>query len=218
INATLQDGNRVLDLDFLRADGGITLGGEFVPLGGALGRHSAPLTIVDDDFPKGEFNFSASTYSTNEDAGSAIITVVRTNGSVGAVSVDYFTRNAANPPIAAAGVDYAHTKGKLNFRSGQTSLTFAVPIFVDTLVEFDEKIGLILNNATGGATFPGGTPTSIATATLTILDNDFPPGRINFSASTYSTNSENDGFATITVTRTGGNAGSVSVQFQTLDG
>jgi len=85
-------------------------------------------------------------------------------------------------------------------------------------VQFDRNIGLLLTNATGGAALPGGTPTTVATATLTILDDDFPPGRINFSEITYNTNSEADGFATITVTRTGGNSGFASVQFQTLDG
>src|SRR5439155_17312070 len=164
------------------------------------------------------FSFSSVQYATNENAIQAIITVVRTNGTVGTVSVDYFSRDSLTPPSATAGVDYTPVQGKLTFLSGQTTRTFTVQIIDNTRVEFDKNIDLVLTNATGGAHLPGGTPVSTATATLTIIDNDFPPGRINFSTSIYNTNSESDGFATITVTRLGGSVGFVSVQFKTLDG
>ncbi len=219
LNDHQQAGDKTVDLRFTKPGGSLTLGGEMIPLGGAYGGRSfATLTIADSDVNHGIFNFSALQYATNENAGQAIITVTRTNGSVGQVSVDYLTRDSSTSPIATAGVDYTPVRGKLTFLSGQTTRSFTVPIIDDTAVEFDENIGLVLTNATGGAKLPGGAPNSIATATLTIVDNDFPPGRINFSAPVYDTNSESDGFATITVTRSGGSVGLVSVQFQTSDG
>src|SRR5205823_3338023 len=143
-NNALQDGNRVVDLNFVQPSGGITLGGEFVPLGGALGRRRSPLTIVDDDFSHGVFNFTSSTYATNENALTNWVTIIRTNGSVGTVSVDFYTRNSSIPPIATAtgpDADYIPVPPtKLTFLSGQTSKTIGVPIIDDTAVEFDENI------------------------------------------------------------------------------
>jgi uncharacterized delta-60 repeat protein/uncharacterized repeat protein (TIGR01451 family) len=213
----LQEGDELVDLSFLRPSGEIMLGGELIPLGGALGRASARLSILDNDFNPGVFAFSSPTYVTNENAVRAIITVIRTNGSVGQVSVDYFTTTEVTPPVATTNADYATTRGTLTFASGQTSRTFLVSIVNDTEVEFDENIGLVLTNATGGAKLPGGTPTSITTARLTIVDNDFPPGRLNFGLTSFTAN-EADGFATVTVTRTGGNLGAISTDFRTVDG
>src|SRR5262249_17225060 len=82
---------------------------------------------------------------------------------------------------------------------------------------FDENVTLVLTNATGGAKLPGGTPISIATATLTIQDNDFLPGRLNFNVSSFTTN-EDAPAALITVTRSGGSVGPVSAQFATVPG
>lgn len=215
---TLREGDESLDLRFLRQDSGVTLGGEFIPLGGAFGRAEAKLTISDNDFDRGIFNFSSAVYLTNESAGFAIITVIRTNGSMGVVSVDYFTRNSVNPPQATAGVDYTPLGvTTLTFQSGQSSRTFLVPIRDDTAVEFDENIDLVLTNATGGAKLPGGLPTSTATARVVIIDDDFPQGRLNFISPNF-TNNEAEGVATITVNRTGGNRNAISVQYQTFDG
>ncbi|NDA68884.1 MAG: hypothetical protein EBY09_20020, partial [Verrucomicrobia bacterium] len=47
------------------------------------------VTIVDDDSTPGVLGFSAPFYRVDESVGNATITVVRTNGSVGAVSVQY---------------------------------------------------------------------------------------------------------------------------------
>ena len=181
------------------------------------GRFDASLvTIADNDFSHGEFNFNISGYITNENAAFALITVIRTNGSSGGVSVDYLTRPGLVAP-ATTNADFGPVRGTLSFSSGQTTRTFQVPIVNDELVEFDETITLVLTNATGGAQLPGGTPTSVATATLTIVDNDFLQGRLNFAQAGF-TNNENDTVATILVTRTGGNVGAMTVQVRTSNG
>ncbi len=185
------------------------------PTGGATlaNSASATLTIVDIDVAPtptfGRLQFSASNYTVNEAAGTVTIGVMRTGGSDGAVSVNYATANGT-----AAASDYAATSGTLTWAAGDSSVkSFTVSIIDDSLVEANETILVALTNPTGGATLgnPGG-------ATLTIGDNDVAQGggQFRFSASGYSVN-ENAGPVTITVTRTGGSAGTATVRFATYD-
>src|SRR5205814_3181291 len=46
LDDNLQEGDETVDLRFIRPDASITLGGEYIPLGGAYGRASATLTIA----------------------------------------------------------------------------------------------------------------------------------------------------------------------------
>jgi hypothetical protein len=114
----------------------------------------------------GTLQLSSAGYSVNENQGTATVTVTRSGGSDGAVSVHYATADGT----ATAGSDYTATSGTLTFAAGETSKTFTVPILDDTLVEGNETVNLTLSNPTGGATL--GSPVS---ATLTIVDNDNPP-------------------------------------------
>jgi len=218
INDTLQEGDENVNLSFLQPGGSIILGGEYIPLGGALGRYKAVLNIGEDDVNRGIFGFGAASFATNEVARILQVPVIRTNGSIGTVSVDYFTRNSTNTPLATANVDYSVLRRTpLFFGPGETQKVIFVNILEDNDVEFDENFELVLTNATGGARLPGGLSTSIATTTLTIIDSDLASGRLNFSSVTYTTN-ENAGYATVQVTRTGGSQGAVSVQFATANG
>ncbi len=210
----LAEGDETFGLAITNAFGSITLGGEYIPLGTAIGHTDfGSATIADNEFNKGIFNFGAVSYMTNEDAGLAIISVIRTNGSSGAVTVDYLTRDGS----ATAGSDYTTTRGQLRFASGETNKTFSIPILDNPDVEFDETVILVLTNATGGAKLPAGLATSVVTNTLTIVDNDFLQGRLQFSISNY-TNNENEAFGTVTVTRSGGNKFAMTVQYQTISG
>jgi len=179
--------------------------------GAVLGSQTtAVLTIVDNDFPSfGTLQFSSSAYSIGESGGFITINVVRTGGSDGPVSVQYATSNGT----ATAGSDYTANSGTLNFANGDVSLSFDVAILPDTLVEGDETVNLTLSNPTGGAAL--GSPSA---STLTIVDDDFPPaGSFQFSAASASV-AENAGTATITVLRTGGSFGAVSVNYASADG
>jgi hypothetical protein len=175
--------------------------------GATLGSPStAVLTITDNDLG-GAIRFSAASYSVNESLASATITLTRTGGTGGPVTVDYQTSGGTATP----GSDYTTASGPLTFAAGQTSRTFTVPITPDTDDEDNESVGLTLSAPSPGATL--GSPSS---ATLTIADND-TSGSVQFSLSAYTVD-ETGGVATITATRSGGSAGPVTVDYQTADG
>jgi hypothetical protein len=116
--------------------------------------------------------FSSATYSVNEGAGSATITVSRTAGSVSGATVNYSTSNntATGGASCTGGADYVNSSGTLTFAAGETSKTFNVPICDDAVYEGNELVNLTLSNATGDAIV--GTP---STAVLTIVENDAEP-------------------------------------------
>src|SRR5262249_34267314 len=113
----------------------------------------------------GTLQFSNATYAVNESGGTATITVTRTGGSDGSVTVHYATSDCT----ATAGSDYTAVSGTLTFAAGETSKTFTVPILDDTPAEANDTVNLTPSSPTGGATLG-----SQATATLTIQDDDVP--------------------------------------------
>ncbi|MEP6849461.1 MAG: Calx-beta domain-containing protein [Acidobacteriota bacterium] len=114
----------------------------------------------------GSLGFSASTYSVNEAAGTATISVTRTFGSFGPVSVNYATSNGT----ATAGQDYTTASGTLSWANGDTTAkTFTIPITSDAIDEPNETVNLTLTSPTNGAGLL--TPTSV----VTIVDDDNPP-------------------------------------------
>lgn len=172
------------------------------------GPSSATVTITDND-NSGALSFSSATYSVSEAAGLATITVTRTGGNSGTVNVNYSTSNGT----ATAGLDYTPVSGTLTFGNGVSSQTFTVPITNDNLAEGNETVNLSLSNAGGG-----GNLTSPSNAVLTIIDDDVAAaGQLSFASGTH-TVGENAGSQTITVNRTGGTSGTVSVQYSTANG
>src|SRR5207244_4269397 len=154
----------------------------------------------------GQLQFSSATYSVAENAGNASLTITRTGGSDGTVTVQVSITGGT----ATSGTDYTPpANNTLSFGPGVTSQNLSIPILDDTLVEGNETVNLALQNVTGGATLVAPT-----TAVLTITDNDGAanPGQLQFSAATFSV-AENAGNASITISRTGGSDGTVSVQY-----
>ncbi|MGB5583967.1 MAG: Calx-beta domain-containing protein, partial [Gammaproteobacteria bacterium] len=170
---------------------------------------TAVLTILENDKVP-HLQFSAPTYTVDEDGGTATITVTRVDNSTGTVGVNY----ASSDDTAIAGSDYTPVSGSLSFADGVTSQTFTIAIVNDTAYEGNETLTLSLSNPTGGAAL--GSPD---TAVLTIAEDDpVPPaGSLQFSAPTY-TVAENVATASITVTREGGSFGTVGVDYATGDG
>jgi uncharacterized repeat protein (TIGR01451 family)/uncharacterized delta-60 repeat protein len=184
------------------------LGGENIPLGGALGLAKAPFTITDDDHHSGVIGFGSANFSVNENGTNATITVVRTNGSFGSVSVQYATANGS----ALSGTDYQSRSGSLSFGSGQTNKTFTIPIINNSVVQpIDRTVNLRLTAPGGGASL------GLSNAVLSIVDDDYQPGFVNFSAANYTTN-ESSGAVILTVNRSGGSRGTLTVQVGTTNG
>jgi hypothetical protein len=180
--------------------------------GGTLGTPSSlVVTIIDDDAAAspGSVQFGSASISVQEDEGVATVTVTRTGGTDGQVSVSY----SATDRTAAAGLDYTATSGTLTWADGDASpQQFTVTILDDDLVEGDEIVDIGLSNAVGGVMI--GAPDSIG---LTIIDNDvLSPGQVQLGASSYSI-AESGGFLTVTVARVGGSNGQVSVDYALSD-
>jgi Zn-dependent metalloprotease len=196
-NDALTEGNETFDVTLSNPQGASLV------LGSPA---AAVVTIVDDDLP-GTVQFSAATATVSEASTFATITVKRTGGVAGGVTVQYAAANGS----ATAGSDFTPASGTLTFGAGVTSQTFQVPIANDALDEANETVNLALSAPGGGASL--GVPSA---AVLTITDND-TAGAIQFSAASYSA-SEAVGGAVITVSRSGGAASGVTVHYATSDG
>ena len=118
----------------------------------------------------GQVQFNAASYQASEGAGSAIITVTRTGGSEGSVSVDYATPSGT----ASSRSNYTPVFGTLHFFPGEVSKTFKVLITDDSIVNGDRTVNLVLSNPS-----PGFALGSQKTATLTIKDNDTSTSGVN---------------------------------------
>ena len=156
---------------------------------------TATVTILDNDLvAAGQFQFSAATASVNE--GNAVaLTVTRTNGSAGAVTIHFATTNGTG----TAGVDFVPTTGTLIFLPGETSKVMVVQSLDDNRIAGNKTFSVILSAPGMGATL--GAP---STATVTVVDG--APGRLQFNASTAA--AKEGQAATLIVTRTGGSPGS----------
>jgi uncharacterized delta-60 repeat protein/uncharacterized repeat protein (TIGR01451 family) len=200
-----------------------TLGGMVIPTYPAPANTLASLEIINDNFPAGTLGFSATNYNVTESGGYATITVLRTNGSYGAVSVNFRTQNGfTNDPnvqtaIAGQNNDYIGTNGTLNFANGATSASFQIQILNHSTLQSNKFLNVILSNPTGGAGFDTNNPPILNTnSVVTIVDDHFQPGHLSLTSTAYSVTK--GGAATIGVQRTAGALGIVSVQVVTSDG
>jgi hypothetical protein len=117
--------------------------------------------------------FTASTYTVAESAGTVTLTVQRVNDTNTPVSVDYTTADGT----ATNGAKYIAVSGTLAFGAGETNQTIAVPILNNGFVEATKTFRVILNNPTNAVL---GTR---KTATVSITDNDVG---VQFQFATYS--------------------------------
>jgi trimeric autotransporter adhesin len=115
----------------------------------------------------GTLHFGSATYSVSETAGSIEITVTRTGGDDGPLSVLY---NVGGGTATVGGNYTGATSGTLDFPDGVTTRTFLIQILNDGAGNGDKTVTLTLSGLAGGGTlgFPVG-------AILTIADSS-PPG------------------------------------------
>ncbi|MCX6882410.1 MAG: hypothetical protein NTV12_07880, partial [Verrucomicrobia bacterium] len=212
VDDKLMEGDENFELLLGPPVGVIVLGGEPILTLPAQGEYSkASAIILDNDFGTSVLNFAATSYDVDENTGQVTVNVVRSGNLSAMVSVKYMSISGTNSTDATAGADYTATSGSLTFSGGQTNKSFTIQVRDDQTVELDEVVSLTLFSASPGAAI--GTN---STAILTIIDNDFAPGRIGFASTALSV-SELDGKASITVKRTGGNVGVITVGYGTVN-
>lgn len=170
------------------------------------------VTILDNELPqRGVLSFTSGTYSVSESGTSLDVVVQRLSGSDGPVGVTFSTENIS----ATSGTDYTGVASQaLSWNGGDaTSRTITIPITDDMTFEGDETFRALLATPTGGATIGTGT------STVTIIEDDPLPkeGTISLSSDAYSV-SESGTVVTITVNRSNGSGGLVTVAFSTMDG
>jgi hypothetical protein len=98
--------------------------------------------------PAGLLQFNPASYTVAENGGSVTVTVERSGGSTGAVSVEYNTKSGT----AIGNEDFVPDTATLFFAEGVTTQTIQLGILYDLVAESDESFSVILSDAVGGAT------------------------------------------------------------------
>jgi endonuclease I len=119
------------------------------------------ITVVPEG--PGTLAFDSDGVHVRESAGAVTLTVERTGGAAGAVTVAWATVDGT----AAAGSEYVAGGGALAFADGQTRASFQVALLDDTAAEDNKSFSVTLGNVTGGAEAG-----DITTCTVTIIDDD----------------------------------------------
>jgi hypothetical protein len=199
---------------FLRVAAASALGLALAACNGSSGSATAPTTgaaaTVVQTTSTGTVSLSSASYSVAQSAGSLSVTVVRSGTATSAVSVDYST----NDGTAVAGTDYTSASGTLNWaENDSTSKTISVPISATTAHSDDRSFAVVLSNPSAAVSLA-----SPGSAAVTISgDAAGDVGALQLSSAGYAV-AQNAGTLTVTVTRTGGSSGPVSVAYATADG
>ncbi|HEX3397399.1 MAG TPA: cellulase family glycosylhydrolase [Steroidobacteraceae bacterium] len=155
--------------------------------------------------------FSASSYSIAQNAGNLTVTVGRSGGSSGAVTIGYATTDGS----AKAGTDYTAASGMLSWTANDAAAkTFSIPVSNATAFTGTKNFSISLASPSGGAT--AGSPNS-ATATIAGDGVAASPGAVELAASAY-TVAQSAGALTVSINRSGGSSGAASVHYATSDG
>jgi polyhydroxybutyrate depolymerase len=168
------------------------------------GTTTTTVTILDQD---PGFQFASASYAVAEDAGAALISVVRGSDENFPGTVDYATADGT----ATNGLDYTATQGILTFAPGEKVKLIPVPILNDGVKEASKTFRISLSNPTGGSLLGARTNT-----TASIQDND--PG-LGFELPSYSVCEQaTAGEITLTIVRgNDGALGPITADFATGD-
>ncbi len=166
------------------------------------GGDSVVIITSNESNTTGDFTFGD--VFASEQTGQACIDIDRTNGSTGEVIFSVGLSNGT-----ADELDYSLDDDFIVFADGETSKEFCIDIVDDAIIEGDEVFTINLS-----------TPLNVnyeQSTTITIQDNDgedFTQGTIGFIFDTVST-SETSGSLVVTLTRTGGSDGEVTIALNT---
>ncbi|XP_048584248.1 adhesion G-protein coupled receptor V1 isoform X2 [Nematostella vectensis] len=138
----------------------------------------AQVTISPNDDPAGVIGFSQTRIDVNESIGAFNVTVLRSQGSLGTVTVKYFIKLTSTAiPNDYSIPSFGGGEETLTFVDGQREQNIEVKITDDTIPEDNESIILGLKPGVGAALVPGHEQTEIV-----ILYNDDARGVFNFSS------------------------------------
>ena len=171
----------------------------------SYGTNRIATVTINNVNPAPTVQFAATSYTLNENAGTATITVTKTGSTAISASVNYATSGGD-----ATSASYDPTSGTLTFAAGETSKTFTVPLHDDGLYDTQRYFNVVLSSPVNATL---GTPSSVPV----YINNVDPAPVVQLSASSYDVN-ENAGTVTITATRTNDAAGAVTVDYATSDG
>lgn len=182
---------------------------------------SSSVAISSSQNPYGTIRFTAPAYTGNEKEGEMRVSIVRTGGNQGTVSVEYELQ-----PATATADDYEPAVATATFDGKATSAIITVKLKDDSLAEGTETLKIVLRNPTNNASI--GAP---STADIKITDDEAPSATSSAAAASSSSAApsvglsaieyavaEGGGSLTVTALRLGGTAGAVTVQYATIDG
>ena len=152
----------------------------------------------------GQLYFATNSYTVAKADGIAYLTVDRTNGFSGIVSVNYNTVAGTASP----GLNYLTSSGTLTLGDGVTSGQIAIPVVTNSLVQGTVNFSVDLSNPAGGATL--GTPTN---AVVNILDQNVG---VTFANATNSA-VETAVYASVSVERIGPTNSAFTVRYATYN-
>jgi hypothetical protein len=161
----------------------------------------------------GQLNLDNTSYTLSENTQAVTLTVNRTNGSDGQVSVDYSLQDGT----AVATQDYIYAAGTLTFLNGETIKTINVSPVDNTVFSAEKYLTITLNNAMA-ETKSKGILGVTSTAKIFIANDDAAPAAGTIGLELLSQEvQENTTSVFIDVVRSGGTAGPVSVTYATQD-
>jgi len=148
-----------------------------------------------------------------ETDGQLNIAVNRLLGTQGQISVDYVV-STLNNDSATSPDDYIADSGTLVFEDGEVVKNITVILSDDEIFEGSETFSVTLSNVTNGAVLG-----SLIQNRVNIVDNEFDnkPGTFLFGSLAYSVYESDESFE-VTILRSFGAAGSVSVDLISSDG
>lgn len=221
--------NEMLVLSLANVAGGARFGSQ----------DSAVITVLKSDSSNGVFGFDSVPLasSIDEELGMVILSVNRSEGNFGSVTVTWEVRPADNEMAALQ--DFDPATGQVLFEDGEIQKDFTITPLNEMEPELNENFVIVLTSAVANDNQTGSTPSSGATTDstrsrfkFTVRENDFPFGVLQFAGSSSFpippislatimpelTVTESDGAVRVYVVRAQGVVGNVSSEFFTDDG
>mgnify|MGYP003574924990 CR=1 FL=1 len=209
---TIIEGNENFQVTLRNPASQLTLGGEYIPAGVALGEISSGRgLIVENDTPPASFSFAAGEFDVNENDVEVPVNVIRGGDLSSSVSVQISTLVNTNAGFATESLDYIGKRETLSFASGQSIKPFILRLNDDNRVEQDEALEIRLSSPSLGAVL-GTNPVAF----INIVDNDYATGRVSLSGTNFVVAEGNE--VVVNVRRAGGNVGVLRVNFSTFNG